>query len=184
MAPAARNVRWLACLLLAAVACAPPSGGSTATPAATPPHARDVPLVRLDDGGWHAGHEEELPLSRVVRVVDGDTLLVAGSDGQPLRVRLFGIDAPEAGEPCGAEATADLERTVGERVRLLADERTTDRFGRELRYVFTSDGMSVDAELIRHGSARAWREDGAYRDVLVALEAAARLEGRGCLWAR
>lgn len=184
MARPARYVGWLAGLLLVTVACTQPSGGSTATPVATPPHARDVPLVRLADGSWHAEQVEELPLSRVVRVVDGDTLLVAGPDGQPLRVRLFGIEAPEAGEPCGAEATAHLERTVGERVRLLADERATDRFRRELRYVFTSDGMSVDAELIRHGSGRAWREDGAYRDVLVALEAAARLEGRGCLWAR
>lgn len=175
------RVPGLALLLVAAVACATPEAGSPPASAAAP-HASDVSLVRMADGSWRIETPERLPLMRVVRVVDGDTLVVEGPDGDPLRVRVFGVRAPEADERCGPEATSALHQAVGNEVRLLEDERSEDRFGRELRYVLTRDGTLVDAALIRMGFAQAWRDDGAYRDILVALEAEARIEGRGCLW--
>lgn len=118
---------------------------------------------------------------RVVAVVDGDTLDVRAA-GTDLRVRLFGVDTPERGEPCFAEATTRLRTLAGGEVRLLADARQRDPFGRELRYVFTPDGRSLDAALIAEGLGRAWTEDGALRDVLVSLEEETRAAGRGCLW--
>jgi micrococcal nuclease len=169
-------------LLAITAACAPRDDGDVATPSAASPVAGDVQLIRQRDGSWRADNYERIPLAHVVRVVDGDTLIVRGADGSTERVRVFGLRAPEVADACGPEATADLERTVGTSVRLLADERTQDQFGRELRYVFTPDGTSVDAELIRHGSARAWRDDGAFRDILIRIESTARNEGRGCLW--
>ncbi|MBI3003638.1 MAG: thermonuclease, partial [candidate division NC10 bacterium] len=42
------------------------------------------------------------PGSRVVRVLDGDTAVLASGE----RVRYLGINAPETGEPFAAEATA------------------------------------------------------------------------------
>ncbi len=67
---------------------------------------------------------------------------------------------------------------------LVPDARATDPFGRELRYVFTSDGRSVDAALVSEGLAHAWREDGSRRDALVAAEERARSSRVGCLWER
>ena len=168
-------------LLVIASRCA---GAATAPPAstATPPSAADARLVRRGDGSWWLDEPERLPLARVVRVVDGDTLIVAASEGGSERVRVFGLDAPEASERCGPEATRELEQATGSQVRLLTDRRTRDQFGRELRYLFTPDGRSIDADLVRHGSARAWREDGAFRDILVGIENAVRVEGVGCLW--
>jgi len=67
-------------------------------------------------------------------------------------------------------------------VLLLPDARERDRFDRLLRYVFDTDGASIDAQMIAEGLAHAWTEDGAYRDQLIALEADARASGVGCLW--
>lgn len=90
----------------------------------------------------------------VVKVIDGDTLDVLAAS-TPLRVRLYGVDTPERGDACYTEATARLTALAGSRVLLVPDERTTDRFGRELRYVFTANGQSIDDALVREGLALA-----------------------------
>jgi endonuclease YncB( thermonuclease family) len=40
----------------------------------------------------------------VVRVFDGDTIEIQGRDRRPVQVRLYGIDAPEKGQPYGDNA--------------------------------------------------------------------------------
>jgi endonuclease YncB( thermonuclease family) len=67
-------------------------------------------------------------------------------------------------------------------VRLEADARNEDEYGRLLRYVFTNDGVSVDAALVSEGLAEAWRDDGRYVNRLTILETDARQHGTGCLW--
>ncbi len=125
---------------------------------------------------------QTLQLVRVERVIDGDTIEVSAG-GEIERVRLFGVDAPEAGAACSETATAHLAQLAGTFVRLMPDERLEDPGGRQLRYLFTPDGESIDARLVSDGVARAWRLDGALRPQLVAIEGEAQLAGRGCLWA-
>lgn len=117
----------------------------------------------------------------VLDVIDGDTF-DALVDGSEERIRLFGVDTPERGDPCYREATDTLQELIGSEVRLLSDLRNRDPNGRLLRYVYTPQGLSVDAALIGEGFAVAWTRDGALRDALVQLEQRARAEGRGCLW--
>jgi len=93
-----------------------------------------------------------VPGTRVVDVIDGDTVDVTGGE----RVRLIGIDAPERGE-CGfGEATAALRSLVeGKVVRLVPGARDDrDRYGRLLRYVEV-DGLDANLEMIRRGLATA-----------------------------
>ncbi len=92
-------------------------------------------------------------------VIDGDTIEI---DGQ--RVRLEGIDAPEAAQrctakwvgtwPCGREATrALMDLSEG---RVLTCRRTgTDRYGRFLGVCF-KDGLDINAEMVRRGLAWAF----------------------------
>ncbi|MFA7248386.1 MAG: thermonuclease family protein [Dehalococcoidia bacterium] len=117
----------------------------------------------------------------VARVIDGDTIDVQ-SAATALRVRLYGVNAPERGQPCADEATQRLEALAGTRVLLLPDARQTDPYGRELRYVFTSNGRSIDETLVREGLARAWRDDGSRRAALIDAEDQARASRTGCLW--
>ncbi|HZP56431.1 MAG TPA: thermonuclease family protein [Dehalococcoidia bacterium] len=119
--------------------------------------------------------------ARVLRIVDGDTLHVELSGGD-VTIRLFGVDTPERGEPCFSEASRALARLAGTTVLLLPDARDRDRYGRTLRYVYTPDGMSIDATLVAEGFGHAWRQDGALRDAIVALEDRARAGRVGCLW--
>ena len=89
-------------------------------------------------------------------VVDGDTIIL--QDGR--HVRYIGIDTPEIehknhpAEPLGDDARS-LNRLLveGWRLRLVYDREKTDRYGRTLAYVFRSDGLFVNAELLKHGVA-------------------------------
>lgn len=119
--------------------------------------------------------------AEVLDVIDGDTIDVRVG-GQEERVRYYGVDTPERGDRCHDEAAARNEELAGARVLLLPDARERDRYDRLLRYVFTEEGESIDARLIAEGLGYAWREDGAYRDTLVALEGEARAREVGCLW--
>jgi micrococcal nuclease len=119
---------------------------------------------------------------RVLRVIDGDTIVVEGGE----RVRYLGVDAPETqGSPeCyGREATERNRQLVeGKRVRLEADRRDRDRYGRLLRWVWV-DGTLVNEQLIREGYATVYRDEPAakYMPQLLAAEAEARSRGAG-LW--
>jgi micrococcal nuclease len=119
--------------------------------------------------------------ARVVDVVDGDTFDVE-IDGVEQRVRFYGIDTSERGEPCFHEATERVTTLLDAEVRLAPDARDSDRFDRLLRYVYTPTGASIDAHMVAAGLAEAWRADGAYRDGLIAIENYAKSERTGCLW--
>ncbi|KPV41004.1 hypothetical protein AN478_03450 [Thiohalorhabdus denitrificans] len=95
-------------------------------------------------------------LREVERVLDGDTLELANGT----RVRLIGLNAPEVahgGDPAqrgGPEARRFLrDLLAGRRVRLERGAEETDRYDRTLAHVFTADGTSVNALLLRRGHA-------------------------------
>ena len=84
---------------------------------------------------------------RVVKVVDGDTVILGNGE----TVRLGGIDAPEVGE-CGFKrARNKLSRLVlDKRVSLGATDEDRDQYGRMLRYVDV-DGTDSGLRLIKDG---------------------------------
>jgi micrococcal nuclease len=128
--------------------------------------------------------------ARVVRVVDGDTIVVARGGAQE-RVRYIGVDTPETVKPrtpvqCfGKKASAFNHRLVeGRSVRLVADAEERDRYGRLLAYVYRADdGLFVNAELVRRGFATTLTipPNVRYAERFRALAAEARRAGRG-LW--
>jgi micrococcal nuclease len=143
-------------------------------------------------GGKVAGTLRAPDGATVVRVVDGDTVVVRAG-GREERVRYIGVDTPESVKPgtrvqCfGKAAAAANERLVaGERVRLVADAEARDRYGRRLAYVYrTRDGLFVNAELVRRGYAKPLtiRPNVAHAGELRSLAASARRAGLG-LWSR
>jgi len=123
-----------------------------------------------------------LELSGRAVVIDGDTLTLGAET-----LRLFGIDAPEAGQTCtdgagrdyhcGAAAMRALEAMVaGGRIDCTGDER--DRYGR-LIAICRSEGRDINREMVAAGWARAFmRYSGAY-----AAEESAAASARRGLWA-
>ncbi|NLG69768.1 MAG: nuclease-like protein [Firmicutes bacterium] len=136
----------------------------------------------------HAG-SASLPAT-VVRVVDGDTLVV-WADGREETVRLIGVDTPETvhptigAQPGGPEASAFTRRLLppGTRVTLELDVQQRDRYGRMLAYVYLPDGRMLNAELLRTGLAQLMTipPKVGYVDLFVRLQREAREAGRG-LW--
>jgi micrococcal nuclease len=139
-------------------------------------------------GGGSAGDDDVS--ARVVRVVDGDTIVVS-VDGREDRVRYIGVDTPESVKPgtpvqCFAKrASAENKRLVaGREVRLVADAEARDRYGRRLAYVYRAgDGLLVNLALVRGGYARPLTiaPNVARADEIAAAARAARSAGRG-LW--
>ena len=87
---------------------------------------------------------EGIAISAVVlRVSDGDTIVVRTADFEDIRVRLYGIDAPESKQPGGVEATKALRVLQGQRVT--TREMDTDRYGRMVGLVEYA-GRSVNLD--------------------------------------
>lgn len=116
----------------------------------------------------------------VTRVVDGDTLVVQLTSGG-IRVRLYGIDAPEHNQRGGREAAIELDSLVrGQRIEL--EPVNQDRYNRMVARIRRGN-LDVNAEMIRRGDAWVYRrylrrEDRGW----CGLESEARNAHRG-LWA-
>ena len=118
----------------------------------------------------------------VARVIDGDTLVEDKSFRRDKRVRLYGVDTPEVGERCYVEATDRLIELAEESVRVEPGPREKDVYGRNLFYLYTEYGESIDEILVREGLGVAWTKDGQHRDIIVEVERQAKSAGTGCLW--
>lgn len=121
----------------------------------------------------------------VVRVVDGDTIVLDGNE----KVRLIGVDTPETVDPrkpvqyFGKEASEFTRRMAeGKKVRLEYDLDTKDRHGRTLAYVYLEDGTFLNAEIIKQGYGFAYTKyPFKYMEGFRQYEREAREAGRG-LW--
>lgn len=129
--------------------------------------------------------------ARVMRVVDGDTL-VADVGGAEERIRLIGVDTPESvkrGSPVecfGQEASSHAKELLprGTPIRIVLDVEERDRYERLLAYVYrASDGEFVNLALARDGYAGllTYPPNVAHVEQFRAAVAEARRDGRG-LW--
>lgn len=126
-------------------------------------------LLTLGLFSWGVAHDAVYHSIRVVRVVDGDTLMLA--NGQ--RVRLLGIDTPEYHESdkldrdskrlniskkdiqkSGYQAYRFTQRLVeGKKIKLEFDQEKIDKFNRLLAYVYLEDGTFLNADIVQSGYA-------------------------------
>lgn len=116
-----------------------------------------------------------------LRVIDADTYDVGG-----VRVRLFGIDAPEIGQPCSAQGrewdcgrwARDMVRDQFEGQRATCQEQDVDRYGRVVA-TCQVNGVDMGGHIVSAGWAWAYRQ---YSSLYDLDEKAAAVVGRG-LWA-
>lgn len=106
---------------------------------------------------------------KVVKVSDGDTVQVVTADRTKLRVRLYGIDAPETpkvnhrtgkvnkpGQPYGEEAERALaQKIAGKMVRL--EIMDIDQYKRMVGRIVL-DGRDINREMVREGWAWAYKQ--------------------------
>ena len=114
----------------------------------------------------------------VIGISDGDTLTVL-QDGQPAKIRLANIDAPEKRQAFGERAKQSLADMCYRRDAIV---RTIgkDRYGRAIALVYC-DGTDAGREQVQRGYAWVYTK---YNNdsSLPALQAVA-IAQRRCLWA-
>lgn len=130
----------------------------------------------------------------VSKVSDGDTVQVQDAQGTKVKVRLYGIDAPETekrnrktgriskpGQPFGEEAFQTLKGKIGGQ-RVTVEVRDIDRYRRAVSVVRLGDS-DINREMVREGSAWAYRQylERPYASEYIKAEELARREKRG-LW--
>lgn len=113
---------------------------------------------------------------KVVGVTDGDTIKILTPERQQVKVRLYGIDAPEKKQPYGAAAKRYLSDLIaGKTVQI--EELGKDRYKRVLGIVYL-DGKDVNEILVLNGYAWAFTK---YSKIYESQEWQARSKGFG-LW--
>ena len=110
-----------------------------------------IALLLLTGGACSSNSDEQqASQAEVIRVIDGDTVVLAGDE----RVRLIGIDTPENGQ-CGFnEAKQALEKLLASGSAIFYSGTTSDKdkYDRLLRYIEV-EGIDVGLNLISNGFA-------------------------------
>jgi len=117
------------------------------------------------------------------RIIDGDTIELAGK-----KIRLHGIDAPEAKQTCtkerkewlcGQEATWALARIIEEHW-VTCKPKDTDRYGRIVAVCYMAEGqIDINGLMVEQGWALAYRK---YSTDYVGQENTAR-DSQSGIWA-
>lgn len=106
-----------------------------------------VVLSLIQAGDCTAG---EVVKGRVVKVIDGDSILVR-TERSFLEVRLYGVDAPEYGQPYSG-AAKNFVKNMTEHKAVLLKPLYKDSYGRTVAIVQTGSSL-LNGEIVRQGFA-------------------------------
>ncbi len=131
--------------------------------------------------------EAETVYGMVKAVYDGDTVALVGRGTGRLKVRLYGIDAPETAKPekPGQGYSSQARRVLMYKLlgkEVAAEIQDRDQYGRAVA-VLRAGNRDINAEMVAEGHAWAYRRylAGSYSSRYIALEEQARRQRRG-LW--
>lgn len=95
--------------------------------------------------------ESRTVVGKVIGIADGDTITVLDQDKKQHRIRLYGIDCPESGQPYGWAAKTHTARLATGK-QAMVNVYDTDRYGRVVGVV-TVGSVNVNRSLIESGYA-------------------------------
>ena len=125
----------------------------------------------------------------ITKISDGDTVQAVTPEGTKLKLRLYGIDAPETpkgksqGGPFGNGSRDYLASLVGQR-SVRVEIRDIDRYRRMVAILWLGE-RNVNMEMISAGMAEAYGEylKQPYRTPFLQAEQAAKAQGKG-IWSQ
>ena len=92
---------------------------------------------------------------KVVSIHDGDTITVLQGKRQ-IKVRLFGIDAPELKQPYGKKSKQFLVNLIAGKV-VEVEENGKDRYKRTIGTIYLN-GKDINAQMVANGYAWVYRK--------------------------
>lgn len=115
-----------------------------------------------------------------VGVSDGDSLHLELPDGERVRVRLYGIDAPEKNQECALAARKKLGKLIYDK-EIRVEVLDVDKYGRYVGKVYAG-ARYVNRYMLKEGLAWHYKHYAADDELLAEAEARAKAAGRG-IWA-
>lgn len=89
---------------------------------------------------------------KVVKVTDGDTVIIITDDNTQVKIRLHGVDCPERKQDFGNKARQFTSLSAfGKTVKVEVKDK--DRYGRLVAIVKLPDGRILNEELLKNGLA-------------------------------
>jgi endonuclease YncB( thermonuclease family) len=84
---------------------------------------------------------------------------------------------------CANAARQRMTELAGDQVRIeRVSDRDFDSRGRQVAYLYTANGDSIDEIMVREGLARAWTQDGQHSGWFVYRQSVAASTDAGCIW--
>ena len=114
-----------------------------------------------------------------VGVSDGDSLHLELPDGERVRVRLYGIDAPEKDQECALAARKKLGKLIYDK-EIRVEVLDVDKYGRYVGKVYAG-ARYVNRFMLKEGLAWHYKYYAADDELLAEAEARAKAAGRG-IW--
>lgn len=114
----------------------------------------------------------------VTRILDGDTFVISRKNGEEVKVRLAGIDAPEMTQDFGERAKTALDSLILNR-NIKVENKGTDQYNRVIGVV-TVEGEEINKKLVKDGNA--WFSPDYANGLDYAADQAAADKGKVGLW--
>lgn len=87
----------------------------------------------------------------ISKIIDGDTYII-NSNGEKIKIRMEGIDAPEKGMPYYKESKEFLKRLcLSKKIKFIQSSK--DRYGRIIAKTYLEDNRELGREMIKYGLA-------------------------------
>ena len=125
-------------------------------------------------------HESQVLEGICVGVSDGDSMHMELLDGERVRVRLYGIDAPEKDQEFALTARRKLGRLIYNK-QIRVEVVDIDKYGRYVGRVYAGTRY-VNRFMLKEGLAWHYKHYAADDELLAEAEARAKAAGRG-IWA-
>lgn len=91
---------------------------------------------------------------KVIKVVDRDTIWILPKHSERVKIRLYGIDAPEMKESAGKKSKKYLSELIaGKDVKIETHGR--DKYKRVIGIVYLN-GTDINSKIVKDGYARAY----------------------------
>ena len=113
---------------------------------------------------------------QVIKISDGDTITILTQQREQVKVRLYGIDAPEKRQPYGQKSKQFLASLIAGQV-VEVEPKGKDRYKRTLGIIHFK-GQDINAQMVLNGYAWAYRK---FSKKYTAQESQAKKQGLG-LW--
>ncbi len=91
---------------------------------------------------------------KIIKIYDGDTITALTSQKEKIKIRLYGIDAPELKQPFGKASKRHLIDLISNK-SLNINEKGKDKYGRTLAVLYNGD-QDINAQMVIDGYAWAY----------------------------